>query len=164
MRVKILFDQDHRSEIDIDPVKSIHVAIDPLKSIDVAVPLVTPPDPDQLTIALSRAAAIVSSLETDAKASSVTLHDIQRQHEQYVALNTLAKSNTSEGTALINNFNARFKALSSEQKTAKLVSDLCTGTQLEALVKRYFDASLQLSTRTKIRNELRRLLFGWEGF
>ena len=54
-------------------------------------------------------------------------------------LNTLAKSNTLEGTALVNNFNARFKALLSEQKTAKLVSDLCEGTQLEALVKRYFD-------------------------
>jgi hypothetical protein len=70
----------------------------------------------------------------------VTLHDIQRQHEQSVVLNTLAKSNTSEGNALVNNFNARFKTLPSEQKTAKLISDLCAGTQLEVLVKRYFDA------------------------
>ena len=31
-------------------------------------------------------------------------------------------------------------------------------------IKIPFDESLQLSTRTKIRNELRRLLFGWEGF
>ena len=117
--------------------------------MDVAIPLVKTPDPDQLSIALARAATIVSSLEADAKAGSATLHDIKRQREQSVALNSLAKSNASEGTELVNNVKARFRALPSEQASAKLVSDLCSGTQLQVLVTQYCDTHVPTILHSK---------------